>query len=188
MLGSRSPQTHSGLLGWVGFDRQLERWVVHHRAGWLNPIFEGLSYIGTLGLVWIGLALVLALLWRRPLILVYVLAADVTADLTALGLREAIGRPRPFIRYPSPPTLVHVSRDQSFPSGHSATAFACATVLAYFRPRLAPLVFLLAAAIAWSRVYVGVHYPLDVLGGAALGLVVGGAVIALHRLSEVRRR
>lgn len=138
--------------------------------------------------MWIAIGIVAALLWRRPLVLISVLAADVLADLTALGLKEAIGRPRPFLRYPSPPPLVHVARDQSFPSGHAAIAFACATVLTSVRPRLGPWLFLLAAAIAWSRIYVGVHYPLDVLGGAVLGLLVGAVVIALLRLSEVRQR
>ena len=129
-----------------------------------------------------------ALVWRRPLLLLWVCVADVLAQLSSRGLREAIGRPRPWMRYPLPHTLVPAPRDPSFPSGHTTVAFACATVLSYFAPRLAPLLFLLALAIGFSRVYVGVHYPLDVLGGAALGVVLGAAVIALHRLVASRRR
>ena len=138
--------------------------------------------------MWIAIALVCALVWRRPLVLAWVLAADVLGDLTAFGLRELIGRPRPSMRYASPHTLVRAPTDPSFPSGHTTIAFACAAVLAYFRPRLAPLLFLLAAAIALSRIYVGVHYPLDVVGGAALGLAIGAGVVGvLLRLDVLPR-
>jgi len=154
----------------------------------LNPLFEGLSYMGSFGLVWVAIALVCALLWRRPLVLAYVLAADVIGDLGALGLRRLIDRPRPWRRYALPEPLVAAPKDPSFPSGHATIAFACATVLSYFKPRLAPAFFLLALAIGFSRVYVGVHYPLDVVGGAVLGVAVGALVIALHRLGAARRR
>jgi undecaprenyl-diphosphatase len=70
----------------------------------------------------------------------------------------------------------------SFPSGHATTAFAGAVALSYLWRRAAPLFFLLAAAIAFSRVYVGVHYPGDVLAGAALGSLVGLAWVAAFRL------
>lgn len=76
----------------------------------------------------------------------------------------------------------------SFPSGHTSVAFACATVLTAIAPGLAAPLFVLAAAIGFSRLYVGVHYPLDVVGGAALGVLVGLAVTALRRRAEGRRR
>jgi membrane-associated phospholipid phosphatase len=68
------------------------------------------------------------------------------------------------------------------PSGHAATSFAGAVVLTYLLPRAAPFLFLLAAAIAFSRVYVGVHYPSDVVAGAALGAAVALAALVLVRL------
>jgi undecaprenyl-diphosphatase len=117
-----------------------------------------------------------------------VLAAVAVGDLLAYGIKEATGRPRPFRRYPEPRPLGHVPHDPSFPSGHATMAFASATVLSYFKPRWAPAFFLLAVAIGYSRVYVGVHYPLDVLGGALLGLLIGAGVIALLRLEASRRR
>ena len=163
----------------MSYDRRLERWSVHHRAGWLNPASEALSWIGGQGLVWLAIALVLALAWRRPFVFVQVAVADGVADLVAWGLRATIGRARPPAVYAEPKPLVAVPHGGSFPSGHAATSFACATMLALIVPRYAVAFFLLAAAIAWSRVYNGVHYPLDVLGGAALGVVVA---IALRRL------
>ena len=141
--------------------------------------------------MWLALALFLAALWRRPSIFVLVAAADLAADGIAYGLRDAIGRERPPLVYPEPEPLVRVPHQPAFPSGHSATAFACATVIAWAAPRLRVPAFVLAAAIAWSRVYVGVHWPLDVLGGAALGVLVSITLLklveALRRLLRARR-
>ena len=72
----------------------------------------------------------------------------------------------------------------SFPSGHSATSFACAALLAWLTPLPKVPLYALAALIAFSRVYTGVHYPLDVLG-ERLRLAVA---TALRRLVEGRRR
>lgn len=124
----------------------------------------------------------LALLWRRPWLLVSLLAADFAADGLSLALRQWIGRDRPPLVYPEPKPLVSVPHSGAFPSGHASTAFACATVLAWAFPRLRVPAFVLAAAIAWSRVYVGVHWPLDVLGGALLGALTGSLLVFLaHR-------
>ena len=164
----------------IGLDRRLERWVVGHRVGWLNDVVVGLSRIGAWGLVWIVLALALAVAWRRPRLVLVVAAADLLADLAATGLKHAVGRERPHTDH-----LVHLPSDPSFPSGHAATSFACALVLAAAAPRLAAPLLLLATAIALSRLYVGVHYPLDVLGGAVLGL---GVATALLLLAGARRR
>jgi undecaprenyl-diphosphatase len=125
------------------------------------------------------IGVVLALVWRRPWFLLLLVAADLAADGLSLVLRQWIGRLRPPLVYPEPRPLVPTPHTGSFPSGHSATAFACATVIAWASPRLAVPAFVLAALVAWSRVYVGVHWPLDVLGGAALGVLVATALLRL---------
>jgi len=135
--------------------------------------------------VWVLLAIALALLRRRPALVLLVLAVDGIADLLARAIKSVVDEERPAFRYAEPKALVHVPHDSSFPSGHAATSFACATVLAFAFPRLAAPLYLLAAASAFSRVYVGVHYPLDVLGGAVLGIAVA---IALLRLVRARPR
>jgi membrane-associated phospholipid phosphatase len=126
--------------------------------------------------------------WRRPWIFVAVLCADVAADLLSYGTRDWIDRRRPPLVYPEPKPLVHVPHSGSFPSGHSANAFACATVLAWYDRRLAVPAFVLAAAIAWSRVYVGVHWPLDVLGGAVLGVLLATALLMLAAIPRRSRQ
>ena len=127
------------------------------------------------------IAAVLAVWWRRPPIFLQVAIADLAGQLISYGLKQWIGRVRPNDAYASPKPLVHAPHDGSFPSGHATVSFACATVLAFYAPRAAPAFFLLAAAIAWSRVYVGVHYPLDVLGGAVLGVAIALALRLLAR-------
>jgi undecaprenyl-diphosphatase len=175
-------------------DKSVFLWVVEHRAGWLDPVFVGLSAIGYSGLVWIALVALLAYLGRQsiPFPVALTAACVWSADLIALGLKAATNRPRPFETIPQADPLMGATVGQSLPSGHAATSFAGAVVLTYIFPRSAPYAFLLAAAIAFSRVYVGVHYPSDVLAGAALGACVGLAGVLVVRprrpTSGARRR
>jgi undecaprenyl-diphosphatase len=162
-------------------DKHLECWIAGHRVGALDWLFEGLSWIGRLGLVWVAIALALALLWRRPSILVLVVAADLVADLSAAALKALVPRHRPRVE-----TLVPRLHDHSFPSGHAATSFACVAVLAWFAPRFRAPLYALAVLIAFSRLYVGVHFPLDVLAGAVLGTLVGAPTVLLQRAASRR--
>lgn len=97
-----------------------------------------------------------------------------SADLVTLGVKAAVDRPRPPAALPGLDALMGAG-GSSFPSGHAATSFAGLAVLGAAFPRLLPLLVPLAAAVAFSRVYVGVHYPTDVLAGAGVGLAVGAA-------------
>jgi undecaprenyl-diphosphatase len=141
-------------------------------------VFVWLSRIGTLGAVWIAVAIVLAVLWRRPWLLVGTAVAVVAADLLTTLVKHFVPRHRPFEHQLGPSERTH-----SFPSGHTATAFAGATMLAAYAPRYRVAFYVLACLIGLSRLYNGVHYPTDVVAGAALGVVT-----ALLLLGGARRR
>ena len=96
-----------------------------------------------------------------------------------------VRRRRPFSR--SRPALVRMPRSTSFPSGHSASAFAFATAACCEHPRLAPALLPLAGAVAYSRVHTGVHYPSDVAAGAAMGIACGVIAVRLPRPATSRR-
>lgn len=163
------------------WDRHAERWLVEHRFA--DGLWEGLSRIGMYGAVWLALGVVLAVARRRPGTALWTIAAYATATLSASALKAAIPRERPRL-----PTLVPRPGTHSFPSGHAATSFACAALLAAVEPRLRIPLYVLAALIAFSRLEAGVHFPLDVLAGSVLGLVLGGAVRALRRREASHRR
>jgi undecaprenyl-diphosphatase len=160
--------------------------VVDHRVGVLDLVFEALSIVGSFGIVWLVLAFAISgFSWSRPWLWTRVGAAILIAESVTGALKQWIDRDRPPLVDPDPEPLLSVPETHSFPSGHATVSFACATVLALAVPRLRVPLFVLAALIAFSRVYVGVHYPFDVLAGAVLGY---GIARALRMLAAVLRR
>jgi undecaprenyl-diphosphatase len=170
----------------TALDRSVQSWVVEHRVGLLDLVFEALSLIGSFGLVWLMLAVAISgFSWSRPWLWTRVGAAILLAESVSGALKGWVERDRPPIADPDPEPIVRLPETHSFPSGHATVGFACATVLALAVPRLKYPLFALAALIAWSRVYVGVHYPLDVLAGAVVGVALA---IALRMLAATLQR
>jgi undecaprenyl-diphosphatase len=103
---------------------------------------------------------------------VLILAGSALSYHLVVFLKDLIARPRPYMAMPDVRLLVPVDGFLAMPSGHATTAWMTAMVLAgFFKKRV--LWFSLAALISFSRVYVGVHYPSDVLAGALVGAVMG---------------
>src|SRR5262249_6714169 len=121
----------------TAWDKRAERWIVQHRWHPLNEVFVWLSKIGSYGLVWLVLGVVRSIAWRRWQPFALVLAADAVAEGVTALLKLAFGVHRPA----EPGDLLGVPHSRSFPSGHTATSFACATVIAVLVPRAAPFVY-----------------------------------------------
>jgi undecaprenyl-diphosphatase len=145
-------------------------------AAWVKtPLFVAVGALGDVGARRrVPLAMTLTLL-----------SAMLGAALSSL-IKGWTDRERPPLGDGDVQALVALPQSTSFPSGHAATAFAAATVVAAFHPRLRVPVFALAGLVALSRVYLGVHYWLDILAGAALGVLVGVVVTRAARTLPAR--
>jgi undecaprenyl-diphosphatase len=165
-------------------DRAVLDAVIALRASWLTPVMTLASAWWVRGIVFVAVGAV-ADLRRRPRALpvtaLLAAAAYVVASLCATAIKGLTDRARPPVAHPDVSALVDIPGDSSFPSSHAATAFAAAGVVAMRYPALRLPLFGLATLIAVSRVYLGVHYPLDVIAGACLGLGVAWITVALAR-------
>lgn len=146
-------------------------------AGWpIEEVMVALSKAGNGGMLWIVLAVVLVLFARTRAASMAMGAALLLVLLTCnLGLKPWVARPRPCMIEEALATVIACPSDFSFPSGHSSAGFAAATTLAFFFPRAGAAALVLAAIIAFSRLYLFVHFPSDVLAGIVLGCTCGTA-------------
>ncbi len=160
----------------LAVDAALRAWLVTHHAPWLDALLWSVSAAGVAGAIWIAIAAVTAS-WvprlRAPAWQV-VLAVILAQGIVDWGLKPRIGRPRPFISDATSRVVGYQPSTPSFPSGHAASSFAAATVFAFALPRRrAAITWALAVTVAFSRVYIGVHYPLAVVAGALVGVLIG---------------
>jgi undecaprenyl-diphosphatase len=166
-------------------------------SGTLRPLMVAFTVLGS---GWTALALVPMAIHRPTRRFATALALAVLAQATIVWcIKAAVGRVRPWIALGFPPPL-GAPRDGSFPSGHAAGSFCVAAFLAVALPdcwpasprgarRVVGITAVLAAFIASSRVYLGAHFPGDVLCGALLGSAVGaGAGRALVGATSARGR
>ena len=151
------------------------------RSDFLDRIMIILSTLGNLGAVWIiSTALMLCFKKSRRGGLYSALAIAIEFIICNLILKNVFARPRPFTLNTSIAPIIKPPTDFSFPSGHAGSSFAAAAALkAAGSPFWLPA-GILAALISFSRLYLYVHYPTDVIAGALLGIFSGwlsGAVL-----------
>lgn len=163
----------------VGLDTTVLFWIQDHLVGGaLSPLMVGLSTLGNLGAVWIviGLWLICHENYRRAGVAVFIGLGFSLVVGNGL-LKHLVMRGRPCLEYSGIFLLIQAPgpNDYSFPSGHTFGSFAAAAALFFGVKRLwGILALLLAGAIGFSRLYLFVHYPSDVLAGCVLGISFGG--------------
>ncbi len=150
-----------------------------------NYFFSFLSGIGTWGLVWF-LIMIALVIWeeikdRRELFSL-VIGLFVSTLSVDVFLKNFVKRARPDVLNQIPVMFFGHASTYSFPSGHATLAFTAAYILSKKHKRWAKFYYILAFLIAFSRIYLGYHYPSDVVTGAILGLVIGFVSLKISAL------
>ena len=155
----------------------------HIRKEWMNGFWRAITFLGDGGWFWILLAVVLLIMKKtRKAGVAAAIALVIGALITNVCLKNMVARVRPYDTYSALIPIVTKPIDWSFPSGHTCASFASAFV--YFR--LLPKKYgipalVLACMIAFSRLYLGVHYPTDVLAGFLIGLLASVLAVWMVR-------
>jgi undecaprenyl-diphosphatase len=159
-------------------------WLAAHRAPWLDWVMLALTNVGRGGAVWGVAAIVRAVVHRRLAMAAcqVVIAITLAWTIPEAVLKPLTARPRPFTISTAIPVVHHEHpKSSSFPSGHASTAVAGAYALGASWPAARPVCWLLAALIIFSRAYLGVHYPTDLIAGALLGWLIAWFVVGASR-------
>ncbi len=139
--------------------------------GFTDFIFPIITTLGNAGTVWIviGVCLVVSKKYRKYGVLLFI-ALALTYSLGDLIIKPVVARPRPFLEFPGQVLLISPPNGYSFPSGHAGSSFAACVVLWRANKAFGIAAFVLAVLIAFSRVFLFVHFPSDVTVGAILGV------------------
>ena len=162
-------------------DMNILLWIQEHlRIDALTPFWKVITFLGNGGWFWLVAAGVLLIPKKtRRTGIMALLSIAIGFLITNVLLKNIVARPRPFDAYTEIIPLITRPTDFSFPSGHTCASFACA--LAFFRmlpKKYGVPAVILAGMVAFSRLYLGVHYPGDVLGGFLVA--VFASTLAYH--------
>ena len=161
-----------------------------------NPVFDFIMPIITELDYWripIFLMLLALLIFGgnkgRIVVLLVAIIVTMSDQLSSHVIKPLVGRVRPCFVVEGVRLLIRQSRSFSFPSSHASNMAAVATLFSVKYPRYKIAFISLAALVAYSRIYVGVHYPADILGGALLGTLCAAIVLLIERrISIILRR
>lgn len=166
-------------------------WIQNNiRQEWLTPIMKFITSLGNAGIIWIVLSILLLCIKKtRKVGIMCAMALILSLIVNNLILKPIVARTRPYEVIPDLKLLVKKEVDYSFPSGHTGSSFAAGVVMLLKLPKKWGIpAFILAVTIALSRLYVGVHYPTDVLGGAVTGTVCGIAACLIYAYIERKNK
>lgn len=164
-------------------------WIQQNmRCEFLDALMRGLSVIGEYGAVWIAVTVLLLLLKAHRKCGLQMTAGLISGLLVGnVILKRLINRPRPFTINTDMTLLVSAPHGSSFPSGHAIACFVAATILLRYDKRMGIPALILAILISFSRLYLYVHFPSDVLAGALIGVALGFLVgFAAKRIKQRR--
>jgi undecaprenyl-diphosphatase len=163
-------------------DAAFLEWIVAlPHPDWLNWILNGASRAGVGGAIWLVAAAVLLFAGQihRKDAARLVLAIVMVHAVVDVVVKPWVDRPRPPLANPQLQTFADVPRTRSFPSGHAANATAAALVMSRVWRRGGVLVWPVAAIVGVARVYLGIHYPLDAIGGCVFGLLCASVALLI---------
>ncbi len=161
-------------------DRALFRVIFRAKWATLTTIMQAFTVAGRSGALWgVIAALAFPASGFEPYNLLVPWAAVAISWTLAEAAKYLFNRARPFISNTEIAPLIKTPSSSSFPSGHSATAAAGAITLSAIYPAFAPAFVLSGVLVALSRIYLGVHYPLDVLAGVLIGTTTAATVLVL---------
>jgi undecaprenyl-diphosphatase len=154
-------------------------WLRSVQSPLLTTLMTGLSDVARGAAVWFVLVLVVPIARPRrwPAAVQALLALALTIFVVDVIAKPAFNRPRPYDMHPDTGALVDKPSTSSLPSGHAANAVAGAYVLSRLAPEARAIFWPLALLIAFSRIYLGVHYPGDIVVGAIIGWGVAAFVV-----------
>lgn len=172
------------------FEFEILNYLQHLRTPFGDVFMPFVSSLGNAGIIWILLAIVLLLIpkTRKAGWLVFIaLLFDVV--YCNLILKNVFHRTRPYDINTAVQLLIAKPIDFSFPSGHTAASFAAVTALFFTKNKKMWIpALVLACLIAFSRMYLYVHFPTDILGGVAIGVLSGLCSFAVVRRYEMRQK
>lgn len=172
------------------WDVCILNWIKEHLScAWLDAVFPVYSALGNGGHIWLGAAVVLLCTKKYCKTgLAMAISLLLCMLICNLTLKPLFARVRPFDAEGVVP-LVFPPKDGSFPSGHTASSFAAATAVFIYHKKAGAWLLGAAALMGFSRLYLYVHYPTDVLAGAVLGILLGMLGVLLTRLPDrIRKR
>lgn len=152
------------------------------RCQFLDYVMAFFSYLGEAGGIWIISSIIMMCFRKTRATGVMVLCAVAIGFVIGeIGLKNMVERLRPFIQNPEVIPAIKPPSGYSFPSGHSCSSFAAATVLIVRDKKFGIPAIIIASLIAFSRLYNYVHFPSDVLGGILLGVICAVATLIIFK-------